>query len=107
MRRNNKEYLTMKTFLKISLASALVASSVAVSAPQAFANGRHHFHDDQMAMCGDDIVPLLFVGAALGAVTGGVGAAVAWGSAYAVGGAAVGGGTGLLLAHVHGHHHCG
>jgi len=52
---------------------------------QAMANGRHHHHDDQMACFnGGDVLPILLVGAALGAVTGGVGSAVVWGSAYAV-----------------------
>ncbi|MDE2385494.1 MAG: hypothetical protein KGO53_12835 [Alphaproteobacteria bacterium] len=92
----------MKAVLKISLAAALAMSSLAAAAPQASAHERFH-HE---GMCEGDILPLLFVGAALGAVTGGVGSAVAWGSAYAVGGAAVGGGAGLLLTTAHDHHHC-
>jgi len=98
----------MKNVLKITLASALVLGSFAASSQQALANGRHHHHDDEMACSnGADVLPILFVGAALGAVTGGVGSAVIWGSAYAVGGAAVGGAGGLLLAtHDHRHHDC-
>ena len=98
----------MKNALKITLASALVLGSFAASTQQAMANGRHHHHEGEAACFNEgDILPILFVGAALGAVTGGVGSAVVWGSAYAVGGAAVGGAGGLLLAtHDHHHHDC-
>jgi hypothetical protein len=96
----------MKTVLNLALASALAASSLAIAAPEASAKSRHHDQHEHMCMDANHVLPLLFVGAALGAVTGGVGSAVAWGSAYAVGGAAVGGGTGLLLSTAHAHDHC-
>ena len=99
----------MKNIMKISLALSLVASSLAVTVPTASAQGRHHDHAFDQERCmdrNDAVLPLLFVGAALGAVTGGVGSAVIWGSAYAVGGAAVGGGAGLLLSSADTHRHC-
>ena len=99
----------MKNILKISLALSLAASSLAATVPTASANARHHDHAFDQERCMDNnnaVLPLLFVGAALGAVTGGVGSAVIWGAAYAVGGAAVGGGAGLLLSSADARHHC-
>jgi hypothetical protein len=95
----------MKTVMNIALAAALASSTLVVASPGAFASTKHH---QQEVACVDPnvVVPLLFVGAAVGAVTGGVGAAVIWGSAYAVGGAAVGGATGLLVGTAHAHDHC-
>lgn len=97
----------MKNVMKISLAVALAASSVAATMPEAFAHTEHRNH--QQAVCvNDNVLPLIIVGAALGAVTGGVGSAVIWGAAYAVGGAAVGGAGGLLLAGgAHPNQNCG
>ena len=99
----------MKNLLKISLALSLAASSLAATAPSAFAQDRHHDRAFDQGRCmdrTDAVLPLLIVGAALGAVTGGVGSAVIWGSAYAVGGAAVGGGAGLLLSSADTRHRC-
>lgn len=99
----------MKNLLKISVALSLAASSLVGAAPSASAQGRHHDHGFDQERCmdrTDAVLPLLLVGAALGAVTGGVGSAVIWGSAYAVGGAAVGGGAGLLLSSADNHHRC-
>ena len=97
----------MKNVLKITMAVALAAGTVAATMPEAFAHTDHRNH--QQAVCvNKDVVPLLIVGAALGAVTGGVGSAVVWGAAYAVGGAAVGGAGGLLLAGgAHPNQNCG
>ncbi|MDP8997146.1 MAG: hypothetical protein M3O03_09110 [Pseudomonadota bacterium] len=100
----------MKNLLKISVALSLAVSSLAVTVPSASAQDRHRhdpaFDQERCMDRNDAILPLLFVGAALGAVTGGVGSAVIWGSAYAVGGAAVGGGAGLLLSSADNHRHC-
>lgn len=99
----------MKNLLKISLALSLAATSLVGVAPSASAQGRHHDYAYDQERCvdrTDAILPILFVGAALGAVTGGVGSAVIWGSAYAVGGAAVGGGAGLLLTSADTRPHC-
>jgi hypothetical protein len=99
----------MKNILKITLALSLAASSLTATATSASAEGRHHDHGFDQGRCmdrNDTLLPLLFVGAALGAVTGGVGSAVIWGGAYAVGGAAVGGGAGLLLSSADNHRHC-
>jgi len=94
----------MRKLLIASLIASFTAGTVITTTPQAFANGRHH-HQEQCD-AGPVIGTLAILGLALGAVTGGVGSAVAWGSAYAVGGAAIGGGGGLLLGAVHEHHHC-
>ncbi|MEP6827023.1 MAG: hypothetical protein ABJA10_03000 [Aestuariivirga sp.] len=102
----------MKIILTLSLALSLAASSLAITAPSASAHNRHHndpaFEQGRVSCMdrNDAVLPILFVGAALGAVTGGVGSAVIWGSAYAVGGAAVGGGAGLLLSSADTRHHC-
>jgi hypothetical protein len=94
----------MKSLMNLSLAAALVASSVVVAAPDAMARSRHHYAQD---VCVDnrDIGGVVVLGLLLGAVTGGVGSAIAYGGAYAVGGAALGGAGGALFgAAVHGHH---
>jgi len=96
----------MKNVMNIALAAAVVAGSVVVASPGAFASTKHHQQEQVACVDPNVVVPLLFVGAAVGAVTGGVGAAVIWGSAYAVGGAAVGGATGLLVGTAHAHDHC-
>ena len=95
----------MKSLINISLAVALVASSVVVTAPDAMARKRHHQQD----VCLDkgEVGGIIVLGIVLGAVTGGVGSAIAYGGAYAVGGAALGAGGGALLGVVHGHHRCG
>lgn len=96
----------MKSLLNISLAVALVASSVVTAAAPAMAKAKHH-QAEMVCMDEGDVGAIIVVGALLGAVTGGVGSALVYGSAYAVGGAAIGGGAGLLLGAVHhGHHHC-
>ncbi len=95
----------MKSLMNISLAAALVASSIVVAAPDAMARSRHHQSQD---ICLDDrdIGGVIVLGLLLGAVTGGVGSAIAYGGAYAVGGAALGGAGGALFgAAVHGHGH--
>jgi hypothetical protein len=94
----------MKSFLKVTLAAALVSSSVFAVATPASARERHH---QQECLSDGDIGGIIILGAVLGAVTGGVGSAVAYGAAYAVGGAAIGGGAGAVLGAVHGHHRCG
>ena len=99
----------MKTVLNLSLAAVLATSSIVAATAPAMADRRHH-HDqmgDHMA-CMDqgELGGIIVLGLVLGAVTGGVGSAVVWGSAYAVGGAAVGGATGLALGAIHSHHHC-
>jgi hypothetical protein len=93
----------MKSLMNISLAAALVASSFVVAAPDAMARKRHHQQD----VCLDDreIGGIVVLGLVLGAVTGGVGTAIAYGGAYAVGGAALGGAGGAILGVVaHDHH---
>lgn len=96
----------MKHLLNISLAATLAVTSVAVTAAPAIAKEKHH-HEMQMA-CMDqgEVGGIIVLGLLLGAVTGGVGSAVAWGSAYAVGGAAIGGASGVALGAIHSHHHC-
>ena len=97
----------MKHLLNFSLAAALAVSSVAVTAAPAMAKAKHH-HEMQMA-CMDqgEVGGIIVLGLLLGAVTGGVGSAVVWGGAYAVGGAAIGGASGAVLGAVHTHHDCG
>lgn len=96
----------MKSLINLSLAAALVASSVVATAPDAFAGKRHH-HKQSVCMDDRDIGGIVVLGLVLGAVTGGVGSAIAYGGAYAVGGAAIGGAGGALLGAAHAHHHCG
>ncbi len=97
----------MKNLLMISLATALVITSMAAAAPEALARAKHH-DEHHMAACMDerDVGGIVILGLLLGAVTGGVGSAVAYGGAYAVGGAAIGGGAGATLGLLHGHHRC-
>jgi hypothetical protein len=97
----------MKSLINISLAAALVASSVVTAAGPAMAKTKRH-HAEMACMTEGDVGAIIVVGALLGAVTGGVGAAIAYGGAYAAGGAAIGGGAGLLLgaAHHGAHSHC-
>jgi hypothetical protein len=98
--------IKMKSLINISLAVALVASSVVTAAAPAMAKTKHH-QAEMACMSEGDVGAIIVVGALLGAVTGGVGSAIVYGGAYAVGGAAIGGGAGLLLGVVHhGHHHC-
>jgi hypothetical protein len=96
--------ITMKSLINLSLAAALVASSVVVTAPEAMARKRHHQSQD-VCLNDRDVGGIVVLGLLLGAVTGGVGSAIAYGGAYAVGGAALGGAGGALFgAAVHGHH---
>lgn len=94
----------MKKFATLCVA----ASFAFAAAPQAMAKGKemHHGYGHECAAPAAPIGELAVLGLALGAVTGGVGSAVAYGAAYAVGGAAIGGGSGLLLGAIHDHHHC-
>jgi hypothetical protein len=94
----------MKSLMNISLAAALVASSFVVAAPDAMARKRHHQSED-VCLDNRDIGGIVVLGLVLGAVTGGVGTAIAYGGAYAVGGAALGGAGGAILGVVaHDHH---
>jgi hypothetical protein len=94
----------MKTLMNLSLAAALVASSIVVAAPDAMAGKRHHKSHD-VCLNDGEIGGIVVLGIVLGAVTGGVGTAIAYGGAYAVGGAALGGAGGAILGVVsHGHH---
>ena len=95
----------MRNIFTLTLAASFVAGSLLATAPQAFAKQRHHDHAD---LCANKapIGELAVVGLVLGAVTGGVGSAVVYGGAYALGGAAIGGGGGLLLGAVHEGRHC-
>lgn len=97
----------MKSLINISLAAALIASSVVTTSAPAMAKARHH-QAEMACMDERDVGAIIVVGVLLGAVTGGVGAAIAYGGAYAAGGAAIGGGAGLLLgaAHHASHGHC-
>ena len=97
----------MNKFLKISMAAALVASSVVAAAPEASAHS--HKWADHGAECVDNhaVVPILLLGAVLGAATGGIASGIAYGAAYAVGGAAIGAGGGATLGLIHGDlRHC-
>lgn len=91
----------MKKLINLTLAASLIAASVISVAPQAMAKDRYHSeqYTDRCAAA-PPIGQLAVLGLLLGAVTGGVGTAVAYGAAYAVGGAAIGGGGGLLLGTV-------
>ena len=93
----------MKSLVNISLAAVLATSSIVAAAPAAMAKDRHHH---EMCISDKDLGGIIVVGAILGAVTGGVGSAVVWGGAYAVGGAAIGGGAGVLIGVHHRHHDC-
>ncbi len=97
----------MKSLMNLSLAAALVASSVVVAAPDAMARSRHH-HVQDVCVDGRDVGGAVVLGLLLGAVTGGVGTAIAYGGAYAVGGAALGGAGGAILGAVahDGHRDC-
>jgi hypothetical protein len=97
--------IMMKTLMNLSLAAALVASSIVVAAPDAMAGKRHQKSHD-VCLNEGEIGGIVVLGLVLGAVTGGVGSAIAYGGAYAVGGAALGGAGGALLGAAHGHHHC-
>jgi hypothetical protein len=96
--------IIMKSLMNLSLAVALVASSIVVAAPDAMAGKRHH--QKEVCLNEGEIGGAVVLGLLLGAVTGGVGSAIAYGGAYAVGGAALGGAGGLLLGITNGHHHC-
>jgi hypothetical protein len=97
----------MKSLINISLAAALVASSLVTASAPAMAKKRHHAAEPA-CMSEGDVGAIIVAGVLLGAVTGGVGAAIAYGGAYAAGGAAIGGGAGLLLGAAHHgvHSHC-
>lgn len=86
----------MKSIMKLALISAMV---MGLSAPESFASTPKQTPKDAVCQVGETVAPLIIIGALVGAVTGGVGAAVIWSSAYAVGGAAVGGAAGVLLGH--------
>ena len=96
----------MKPLLNLSFAAVLATSSIVAATTPVMAQRIHH-HEVQMA-CMDQgkVGGIIVLGLLLGAVTGGVGSAVAWGSAYAVGGAAIGGAGGAVLGAVHTHLHC-
>jgi hypothetical protein len=94
----------MKSLMNLSLAAALVASSIVVAAPDAMAGQRHHKSHD-VCLSDGEIGGIVVLSIVLGAVTGGVGSAIAYGGAYAVGGAALGGAGGAILGvAAHGHH---
>ncbi len=96
----------MKSILNISLAAALVTSSIMAATSPALAKVRHQQEEQRACLDQNEVGGIIVLGLLLGAVTGGVGSAVAWGGAYALGGAAIGGASGLALGAVHTHHHC-
>lgn len=96
----------MKSILNISFAAALATSSIVAAASPALANSKHHHDEERACLDQNEIGGIVVLGLVLGAVTGGVGSAVVWGGAYALGGAAIGGASGLALGAVHTHHHC-
>lgn len=96
----------MKSLMNISLAAILASTSLVAVAPEAMAKQKRHHHDE-MCLSDKDVGGIIVLGAILGAVTGGIGSAVVYGSAYAIGGAAIGGGASLALGVIqHGHHGC-
>ena len=78
---------------------------MAVASP-ALAKVRHHQEEQRACLDQNEVGGIIILGLVLGAVNGGVGSAMAWGGAYALGGAAVGGASGLALSAVHTHEHC-
>jgi hypothetical protein len=99
--------IDMKNLMSITLAVALATSSIVVASGPAMAEKRHHYQDRAACMTNEDVGGLIVLGVVLGAVTGGVANALFYGGAYAVGGAAIGGGSGLALGAVSdGHHNC-
>ena len=102
----NMENQTMRKLFIASLIASLVAGGILSTTPQAFAQGRRVQVIEQQCAPASPIGQLAVLGLLLGAVTGGVGSAVAYGGAYAVGGAAIGGSGGFLLGAVHEHGHC-
>ena len=96
----------MKPLLNLSLAAVLATSSIVAAASPAMAKAKHHHEMPMACMDQGDVGGIIVLGLLLGAVTGGVGSAVVWGGAYAVGGAAIGGASGLALGAIHSHHHC-
>ena len=96
----------MKTIMNLTLAAILATSSLVAVAPEAMAKQKRYHHND-VCLSDKDVGGIIVLGAILGAVTGGVGSAVVYGSAYAIGGAAIGGGAGLALGVIHhGHGRC-
>ena len=96
----------MKTIMNLTLAAVLATSSLVAVAPEAMAKQKRH-HSEEVCLSDKDVGGIIVLGAILGAVTGGVGSAVVYGSAYAIGGAAIGGGAGLALGVIHhGHNRC-
>ena len=96
----------MKSLLNLTLAAALATSSIVAAASPAMAKERHHHEMHDGCLTKDQVGGIVVLGLLLGAVTGGVGSAVVWGSAYAVGGAAIGGASGLALGVVHTDNRC-
>ena len=96
----------MKFIFNLSLATALATASIVTAATPAMAKQKHHAEEQTGCLDDRDVGAIIVLGLVLGAVTGGVGSAVAWGGAYAVGGAAIGGAGGTLLGVVHTHPRC-
>jgi hypothetical protein len=97
----------MKKLVSIALAVALATSSIVVATGPAVAGQRHHNQDRAACMTNEEVGGIIVLGVVLGAVTGGVASALLYGGAYAVGGAAIGGGAGLALGAVgDGHRRC-
>ena len=96
----------MKTLFNISLAAVLATSSVVAASAPALAKVKHHSEMHDGCLSKDQVGGIVVLGLVLGAVTGGVGSAVVWGGAYAVGGAAIGGAGGLALGVIHTDNRC-
>jgi hypothetical protein len=64
----------MKTILKTAMAATLAISAATATAPVALAHTHHH-HEWMEACEGHPGVPLIVLGAVLGAVTGGAASA--------------------------------
>jgi hypothetical protein len=97
----------MKNLMSMTLAVALATSSIVVASGPAMAGKRHHYQDRAACMTNEDVGGIIVLGVVLGAVTGGVASALLYGGAYAVGGAAIGGGAGLALGAIgDSHRHC-
>jgi len=86
----------MKKFLTLGVA-ALIAASAMVSTADASAK-----KVQLIPSCAAGQVPLIFVGAALGLLTGGFGAVVAYGAPYFIGGTLIGTAAGSAVGVVHG-----
>ena len=96
----------MKSLLNITLAAVLATSSIVAASAPATARVKHHQETNDRCLTKDEVGGVVVLGLLLGAVTGGVGSAVVLGSAYAAGGAAIGGASGLALGAIHSDRRC-